>query len=307
MTPPPSPDPQDAFTSSTERYLQYLITEKRLAPNTIEAYHNDLGQFHRFLKSRRISSPDKVSLLLVQKFFKHCHHRGFSASSNARRVSTLKGFFNYLQQETPGHNNPFAIIDLPRKGSQLPKALTLAEINLLLNPPNLKNPLALRNHAMLQLLYSTGLRVSELVNLPLASCNLTGCHLRVMGKGSKERMVPFGSVAKEAIETYLSTTRPLILKGRKSNSLFVSNRGKAMSRTRFWQIVREYARGAGIKKDISPHMLRHSFATHLLSRGADLRAVQMMLGHSDISTTQIYTHIDQDRLKASHTKFHPRG
>lgn len=160
---------------------------------------------------------------------------------------------------------------------------------------------------MLYLLYSTGLRVTELVRLPLAACNLSAGFVRVIGKGNKERLIPFGEQAKEKIEQYLKTARPLILKGKRSNYLFVTGRGTYMTRLRFWQIIRKTALAAGINKDISPHMLRHSFATHMLSHGADLRAVQMMLGHADIATTQIYTHIDQDRLKNIHKKFHPRG
>ncbi len=160
---------------------------------------------------------------------------------------------------------------------------------------------------MLQTLYSTGLRVSELVSLPVTSCNLSSCFLRVLGKGEKERLVPFGIPAKEAIETYMDSARPLILKGKRSNTLFITNRGKGMTRLRFWQIVKEAARAAGIREAISPHSLRHSFATHLLSHGADLRSVQIMLGHSDITTTQIYTQVDQKRLKSIHRKFHPRG
>jgi integrase/recombinase XerD len=160
---------------------------------------------------------------------------------------------------------------------------------------------------MLHLLYSTGIRVSELVSIPLAACNLSSCFVRVIGKGNKERLIPFGAPAREIVEQYLRSARPLILKGRRSNTLFVSNRGRAMTRLRFWQIIKKAAQAAGISKSISPHMLRHSFATHLLSHGADLRSVQLMLGHSDIATTQIYTHIDQDRLKEIHKKFHPRG
>jgi len=160
---------------------------------------------------------------------------------------------------------------------------------------------------MLQLLYSTGLRVTELVTLPVTSCNLSSCFIRVVGKGEKERLIPFGTPAKDAIEAYLDSARPMILKGKRSNILFVTNRGRGMTRLRFWQIIKEAARAAGIHEDVSPHSLRHSFATHLLSHGADLRSVQMMLGHSDITTTQIYTHVDEDKLKSVHQKFHPRG
>jgi len=185
--------------------------------------------------------------------------------------------------------------------------LTIDEVTRLLAVPAVASPLVQRNFAMLCLLYSTGLRVSELVGLPIAGCNLTACFVRVVGKGNKERLVPFGVPAKESLESYLLKARPLILKGKRSNTLFVTSRGKAMTRLRFWQILDSIAIAAGIRKKISPHMLRHSFATHLLVHGADLRAVQMMLGHSDISTTQIYTQIDQDRLKSIHKKFHPRG
>lgn len=204
-------------------------------------------------------------------------------------------------------HNPLTTIDLPRIGSQLPKALSLNEITRLLTPPAAITPQTQRNYTMLHLLYSTGIRVSELVSIPLAACNLSSCFIRVIGKGNKERLIPFGVPAREIVGHYLQTARPLILKGRRSNILFVSNRGRAMTRLRFWQIIKEAARTAGISKSISPHMLRHSFATHLLTHGADLRSVQLMLGHSDIATTQIYTHIDQERLKELHKKFHPRG
>lgn len=203
--------------------------------------------------------------------------------------------------------NPFEVIDQPRSSRTLPKALSLQEVQRLLAPPNISSPIGVRNNAMFFLLYSTGLRVTELVTLPARGCNLNAGFVRVIGKGNKERLVPFGDQAKEKLDHYLKTARPLILKGKRTNYLFVTGRGSCMTRLRFWQIIRQAARDAGISKPISPHMLRHSFATHLLSHGADLRAVQMMLGHADIATTQIYTHIDQERLKATHKKFHPRG
>jgi len=227
--------------------------------------------------------------------------------TNARRISALKSFFTFLQRENLVRQNPFSAVDLPRSGKSLPKALSQAEVQLLLAPPNVATPIAGRDNAMLFLLYSTGLRVSELVQLPLSACNLAAGFVRVIGKGNKERLIPFGNQAKEKIENYLKLARPLILKDKRSNYLFITGRGTCMTRLRFWQIVRKTAMAAGITKDISPHMLRHSFATHLLSHGADLRAVQMMLGHADIATTQIYTHVDQDRLKSIHKKFHPRG
>lgn len=203
--------------------------------------------------------------------------------------------------------NPMTEIQAPKIGISLPKALTLTEVESLLRPPALPTPLGLRNHAMLYLLYATGMRVSELVNLPMNSCNLHSCHIRILGKGNKERIVPFSPSAALIIKEYIERGRPLIWSRRPSPLLFLTNRGTAMTRHRFWQIIRAIALQAGIGKAISPHMLRHSFATHLLAGGADLRSVQMMLGHTDISTTQIYTHIDTDRLKAAHQRYHPRS
>ncbi|MBU0960952.1 MAG: tyrosine recombinase [Proteobacteria bacterium] len=211
----------------------------------------------------------------------------------------------YTQGQT--RTNPFSAVTIPKSGRTLPHALSVDQVDRLLTPPAVCSPLLQRNYTMLRLLYSTGLRVSELVNLPLAACNLSSCFVRVIGKGEKERLVPFGIPAKEALESFLQSGRPLILKGKRSNTLFVTSRGKAMTRLRFWQIIKEAARAAGIREKLSPHTLRHSFATHLLTHGADLRSVQLMLGHSDIATTQIYTHVDEERLKSIHKKFHPRG
>ncbi len=203
--------------------------------------------------------------------------------------------------------NPTAEIEAPKIGHSLPKVLGIAEVNSLLQLPELTPPLVLRNYAMLYLLYASGLRVSELVNLPVNGCNLNSCHLRILGKGNKERVIPFSETARALIKDYIERGRPLILKHKPSPLLFISNRGTSMTRNRFWQIIREVALAAGINKEISPHILRHSFATHLLAGGADLRSVQMMLGHTDISTTQIYTHVDTARLKSTHQRFHPRG
>ena len=219
----------------------------------------------------------------------------------------MRAFFDYLVQEKILPESPVSDIDPPKIGSSLPKALNVSEVEQLLTPPALTTPYTLRDHAMLYLLYATGIRVSELVNLPVTNCSLTSCNIRVLGKGNKERMVPFGEVAGERLRAYLEQGRPALLGKKSSAYLFLSNRGTAMTRARFWQIINALAINAGISKKISPHMLRHSFATHLLAGGADLRAVQMMLGHSDISTTQIYTKIDSGRLKSTHQRFHPRG
>ena len=222
-------------------------------------------------------------------------------------MSALKSFFSFLYTQGQTPTNPFGAVTTPKSGRSLPQTLSIEQVDRLLTVPSAPLPLTQRNYTMLRLLYATGLRVSELVNLPLAACNLSSCFVRVIGKGKKERLVPFGIPARESLEVYLESSRPLILKGRRSNSLFITSRAQAMTRLRFWQIIREAARSAGISQKLSPHTLRHSFATHLLSHGADLRSVQLMLGHSDIATTQIYTHVDEKRLKSIHKKFHPRG
>ncbi|MFW2365881.1 MAG: site-specific tyrosine recombinase XerD [Desulforhopalus sp.] len=296
------------FAAAHELYLHFLISERRLAENSVAAYSADTELFIRYLISLKKRQLSSVDLEIIHAFLEYCtKQKKLSKRSNSRRISALKSFFSFLVRENIVSKNPFDIIDLPRSSKSLPKALSLQEVQRLLAPSNINSPIESRNNAMLYLLYSTGLRVTELVTLPAGGCNLNAGFVRVVGKGSKERLVPFGEQAKEKLDTYLKTARPLILKGKRSNYLFVTGRGSCMTRLRFWQIIKQAARAAGISKPISPHMLRHSFATHLLSHGADLRAVQMMLGHADIATTQIYTHIDQQRLKATHKKYHPRG
>jgi integrase/recombinase XerD len=296
------------FFSAHESYLHHLISERRLAENTVAAYSADIQSFLAFLVASASPSFEGVDLTLIHAYLEEGkRQRQTARRSNSRRISALRSFFSYLVREKLAPGNPFATVDLPRSGRSLPKALSQEEVRRLLAPPLRDTPIARRDHTMLYLLYATGLRVSELVALPLAACNLTAGFVRVLGKGNKERLIPFGEVAKKSIEDYLRTARPQILKTRRSNFLFVTRRGTRMTRLRFWQIMRKTALAAGIAKEISPHMLRHSFATHLLSHGADLRAVQMMLGHADIATTQIYTQIDQERLKSIHKKFHPRG
>ena len=278
-----------------------------MAENSIEAYAADISLFLNFLTSCKKDQLNEVDLPIIHNFLEVQGLQKISKRSNARRISALKSFFNFLVRENLAGHNPFLAIDLPRSGKSLPKALSQIEVLSLLAPPNSATPIGKRDNAMLFFLYSTGLRVSELVGLPLAACNLSAGFVRVLGKGNKERLIPFGDQAREKIDDYLKTARPLILKNKRSNYLFVTRRGTCMTRLRFWQIIRKTALAVGITKEISPHMIRHSFATHLLSHGADLRSVQMMLGHADIATTQIYTHIDQDRLKSIHKKFHPRG
>ncbi|PIE59098.1 MAG: recombinase XerD [Desulfobulbus propionicus] len=298
---------QHPFPILREQFLTYLTVQRRLALNTVTAYGSDLERFEFFLTSRSIANLQHIDKQSIQLFFQDCHKQGISSRSNARRLAALRAFFSYLTMQGYVTNNPLMEIDAPKLGKSLPKALHHEEIARLLTRPTVASPLNMRNWVMLHLLYATGLRVSELVNIPVAGCNMTNLHLRVTGKGNKERIVPFDNQTAEYLGEYISQYRPLLLKNKVNNTLFLSNRGKAMTRNRFWQILRETALKNGISKELSPHMLRHSFATHLLAGGADLRSVQMMLGHSDIATTQIYTHVDAERLKTIHQRFHPRG
>lgn len=290
-----------------DQFLHYLAAERRLAANTIQAYHSDLSSFLDYLTKQKITDLKQIKTPHIRDYLALCRKKGISTRSNARRVSSLRAFFRFLISENLITENPTGVIDLPKPGRHLPKVLTVPEVSRLLEGAGTLSPLALRNNAMLHMLYATGMRVSELVKLPVAAVNLTGGHIRVFGKGSKERLIPFGEEAKERLENYLSDARPNLLKNKNSDYLFVTSRGSAMTRLRFWQIIQESALTAGIKQKISPHVLRHSFATHLLEHGADLRSVQLMLGHADIATTQIYTHVNSGRLKTIHQKFHPRG
>ena len=278
-----------------------------MAANTIAAYRADLEAFLRHLRRTRPKPIEDICQEDIQHFFRYCHQRQISSRSNARRLAALKAFFRFLHERGRLATNPAAEIEGAKTGRSLPRVLTIEEVNSLLAIPEAVTPMLLRNYAMLHLLYAAGLRASELVNLPVNGCNLSTCHLRILGKGNKERVVPFSRVAEAVLRDYTERARPLLLKGKPSPFLFVSNRGRAMTRNRFWQVVQEIALRTGIAKAISPHMLRHSFATHLLAGGADLRSVQMMLGHTDIATTQIYTHVDTARLKSIHKRFHPRG
>ena len=295
------------FTASLDLFLHYLAVEKRLASNSIQAYQRDLGFLIQHLAGRKIFHPGQVRLIHLRNYLHKCTTNGLSAKSIARRLSAFRGFFRFLVASKVIEEDPTANLDSPKQKRSLPKALSLTEVNLLLAGEPGNTPLALRNNAMLHLLYATGLRASELVNIPTTGINLGAGYVRVMGKGNKERLVPFGEEARERMEFYLTMSRKLILKKRKSNAFFVTSRGRAMTRLRFWQIIQEVCLKRGISKRITPHSLRHSFATHLVENGADLRTVQMMLGHADIATTQIYTKVDSSRLRGIHKKFHPRG
>ncbi len=288
-------------------FLDYITVERGLAANTRASYSSDLLKFLGYLHDQGIDGWSQVRFSDVMTFLALAQEQGLAPRSRARLLATLRAFFKFMLRDNHISESPVANLTSPRLRRHLPRVLSIAEVERLLAQPNQARPLGRRDSAMLELLYATGLRVSELITLSVARVNLEVGFLIVVGKGSKERIVPMGEVASEAVRGYLFEARPLILRGRMSEILFVTNRGKAMSRQGFWKLLKNYGRQANIQKALTPHTLRHSFATHLLERGADLRAVQMMLGHADISTTQIYTHVARERLKEVHRKYHPRA
>jgi len=298
---------EERFIGCLDLFLDHLRVEKGLAVNTIEAYGRDVRRFVDFALVKGLTEPKEVTRSIIMNQMLILSQNGVGARSRARSLSALKHFFNFLLKEGLIERNPAADLEAPRLGKALPQALSLAEVDLLMAAPGADTPGGLRDKAMLEVLYATGLRVSELIALPTGQVNLEAGYLRTMGKGSKERLVPLGDMAKSWVRRYLEDGRGLFLNRTSSPYLFLSRRGTKMSRQYFWRKIKDYARTAGIRKKISPHTLRHSFATHLLERGADLRSVQMMLGHADISTTEIYTHVTRERLKKIHQTYHPRS
>ncbi len=285
-------------------FINYLKVERGLSDNTIQAYSRDITRFLHFLEKKNLSAL-KVSQNDLMGYMDTLSGL-LSIRSAARNLSTLRMFFRFLVSEGKIAISPARLLSSPKLPLRLPEVLSPAEVDLLLALPDLQTPLGLRDKAMLELLYASGLRVSELVGLSVASINLEAGFVRTIGKGSRERMVPMGAKALDALKAFLRDGRPLFLKRKSSTILFLNARGGPLSRQGFWKIIRRYGLKAGIKKKISPHSLRHSFASHLLEHGADLRSVQAMLGHADISTTQIYTHVSRDRLRKVHEKHHPR-
>lgn len=290
-----------------DQFLHYLIVEKGLSKNTIEAYGHNLNRFLTHLQKDGVQELEKVSKLEVKAFLLSLKKKGLSAKTVVRNLVALRTFFKFLIQEGVLQTNPVEEIESPKVSKTLPEILSLKEVEQLLEQPDLQKPLGLRDRAMLELLYATGMRVSELTRLPMNQVNLEAGYVLLYGKGSKERLVPLGREAIEWMTQYLKTAREKLTKGRESPFLFINRSGREMSRQRFWKNLKTYGRKARIQKRITPHLLRHSFASHLLEGGADLRSVQMMLGHVDISTTQIYTHVTGERLKKVHERYHPRG
>ena len=294
------------FDLAIQQFLDHLKVERALAPATISAYGQDLAAFAAFARTRKVVHAPEVQPPLILEHLVKLTDDKLSARSQARRLVALRQFFRFLKAERLSEANPTEDIDLPRFGRKLPQFLTVDEVDRLLAAPDRRHARGVRDAAMLETLYATGLRVSELVRLRLADINFDAGYLIAFGKGKKERLVPLGEVAIAGIRSYLETSRAAFVRTT-TDTLFLTPRGKGMTRQGFWKLISRYAVAAGIRKRISPHKLRHSFATHLVERGADLRAVQAMLGHADIGTTEIYTHLSRGHLRKVYDKFHPRA
>ncbi|MDY6904664.1 MAG: site-specific tyrosine recombinase XerD [Thermodesulfobacteriota bacterium] len=294
------------LNNQVDQYLNFLVIEKGLSDNSLAAYSSDLAAYIQFLAANHIRRFSENDTAILLKYLIELRKNGLAKRSRARHLVALRGFYKYLVNEKQISHNPADTIDLPKKGLKLPDVLTIEEVKALLNAPDEKTPKGLRDAAMLELIYAAGLRVSELVMMNRQDVNTEVSFVRVYGKGGKERVVPIGAYARDKLDLYISHGRPQLLKTYTSSYLFVAWRGNPMTRQGFWKLLKKYGRSAGISKNITPHTMRHSFASHLLEGGADLRSVQLMLGHADISTTQIYTHVSYRHIKAVHQKFHPR-
>lgn len=290
-----------------DQYLNYLLIEKGLSRTTLESYSGDMIRYREFLRQNRTAAISENDTALILKHMIALRNAGLNARSRARHLVSIRGFYRFMVQEKIITHDPARLVDLPKTSLKLPDVLSVAEVTRLLEAPDTDKPLGARDCAMLELLYAAGLRVSELVNLKLQDVNLEAGFVRVFGKGSKERVVPIGLHAKDKIESYIQKSRITLLKRRASPYLFVARAANPITRQGFWKLLRKYATLAKLNKKVTPHSLRHSFASHLLEGGADLRAVQVMLGHVDIATTQIYTHVARQQLKTLHERYHPRG
>jgi len=290
-----------------DSFLTYLSVVKGLSKNTLESYGRDVLKLAVFIEEKNTTSIDQIDYKQILDFLTHLKKQGLKPRSISRALISIRQFFKFLLTERFIESDPTFLIRTPKSKRVLPEVLSLEDVEKLLSFPDESSPEGLRDKSMLEVLYATGIRVSELVELNLNDVNFELGYVVAYGKGSKERIVPIGEKAKIKLIEYLDTSRPKLLKSRTSVNLFVTRLGKKMTRQGFWKIIKTHSRKSGIRKTISPHTLRHSFATHLLERGADLRAIQIMLGHSDISTTQIYTHVERERLKEVHKKYHPRS
>jgi len=289
-----------------EEFLNYLSIERGLAVNSISSYRRDLNNYIKYLEKNKIGSFSETKRNNITNFMLYLKDKGLNSSSIARALVAIKVLYRFLVNEGYLKDDVTSVFTLPKIWRKLPQVLRPEEVEKLLRSPNLRTKLGIRDKAALELMYATGMRVSEIAGLKLNDLNLDMRFVKCTGKGQKERIIPLGTYAVCALTKYIDKARPGLLKQKEELHLFLSRLGRKISRQTFWKVVKAYAKKSRIKKEITPHTLRHSFATHLLERGADLRTLQEMLGHSDISTTQIYTHIDKERLKQIHRKFHPR-
>ncbi|MFH0777048.1 MAG: site-specific tyrosine recombinase XerD [Candidatus Eisenbacteria bacterium] len=293
--------------ATLEGFRQYLLLERRLMINTVSSYSGDVERFLEFLRRNKRRTAETARKEHVAEYLASLSRRGFDPSSVARNLSSVRAFYGFLIASRKAVEDPTELLERPRLWKRLPATLSVEEVNRLLSKPDYSGTLGLRDRAMLEFMYATGCRVSELLDATLERVSLEEGQFRCIGKGGKERIVPLGSHACRVLVRYLRTSRPELAKGRSSKFLFVNARGGRLSRMGFWKILRKYSLEAELRVPLSPHGLRHSFATHLLERGADLRVVQELLGHSSISTTQIYTQLDREYLRSVHSRFHPRA
>ncbi|KGX85985.1 site-specific tyrosine recombinase XerD [Pontibacillus litoralis] len=288
-------------------FLHYLRVERGVSKNTLSSYERDLKKYVHFLQeASQLQEVKEIARMHIMQYLHHLNDLDRSSATVARTLSSIRSFHQFLVRERLTEHDASLHIETPKKERKLPKVLSLQEVDTLLTIPA-KDALSTRNKAMLEMLYATGLRVTELMTLKVSDLHLTMGFVRCLGKGSKERIVPLGKMAQQSVENYLTSARPALVKQKKTENLFVNHHGNPLSRQGFWKILKAVATEVGIQKEITPHTLRHSFATHLLENGADLRAVQEMLGHADISTTQIYTHVSKARLKDIYSSYHPRA
>jgi len=288
-------------------FLNYLTVERGLSKNTISAYKTDLGHFIGRMEELKMNDVSKIKRQDITSYMHYLKDKGIGSNSISRALVAIKMFYRFLVQERLAKEDVSGVIESPKLIRGLPDVLNSDEIDKLLAGPDIRDNIGIRDRAALELMYASGMRVSEMVELTREGVNLDIGFIKCRGKGDKERIVPIGRKSREAVTRYLEKVRPALVKGKEDPHLFISRLGKKISRQTFWKMIKRYARRARIKKEITPHTLRHSFATHLLEHGADLRVVQEMLGHADIATTQLYTHIDKTRLKSIHRQFHPRA